>query len=71
MCAQLLSRVCFVITWTAAHQAPLFMGFSRQEYRSVLPRPPPGDLPDPEAELLALASPALVGRFFTTELPGK
>jgi len=30
-----------------SHQAPLFMGFSRQEYRSVLPFPSPGDLPDP------------------------
>ena len=33
--------------WTVSRQAPLSMGFSRQEYWSVLPRPPPGDLPDP------------------------
>ena len=33
--------------WTAAHQAPLSMDFSRQEYRSELPFPPPGDLPNP------------------------
>ena len=33
--------------WTVAHQAPLSMGFSRQEYWSGLPCPPPGDLPDP------------------------
>ena len=36
-----------VILWTVARQAPLFMGFSRQEYWSVLPCPPPGDLPNP------------------------
>ena len=42
--------------WTVAHQAPLSMGFSRQEYRSGLPCSPPGDLPDPGTEL---TSPAL------------
>ena len=41
-CAQL-----FVTPWTAACQAPLFVEFSRQEYWSGLPFPPPGDLPDP------------------------
>ena len=51
---------------TVAHQAPLSMGFSRQEYWSGLPCPPPGDLPDPGAEPTSLTSPALVGRFFTT-----
>ena len=54
--------------WTVAHQAPLSMGFSRQEYWSGLPCPPPGDLPSPE---IKPASPALAGRFFTTEPPGK
>ena len=44
------------------------MGFSRQEYWSGLPCPPPGDLPDPEIELI---SPALAGRFFAPEPPGK
>ena len=39
--------VMFVTPWTVAHQAPLFMGFSRQEYWSGLPCPPPGDLPNP------------------------
>ena len=39
-------RLC-VTPWTAAHQAPLSMGFSRQEYWSGLPCPPPGDLPNP------------------------
>ena len=36
--------------WTVALQAPLSMGFSRQEYWSGLPRPPPGDLSDPGTE---------------------
>ena len=40
----------FVTPWTAAHQAPLSMGFSRQEYWSGLPFPSPGDLPDPGIE---------------------
>ena len=44
------------------------MGFLRQEYRSGLPFPPPGNLPDPGIEPV---SPALVGRFFITEPPGK
>ena len=59
--------------WTVTLQAPLSMGFSRQEYWSELPCPPPGDLPDPGIEPTSLASPALAGRFFTTsttwELP--
>jgi len=42
------------------------MGFSRQEYWSGLPCPPPGDLPHPGIELTSLMSPALAGRFFTT-----
>ena len=61
----------FVIPWTVAHQAPLFMEFSRQEYWSGLPFPPPGDLPDPGIEPGSPVSPALAGRFFTTEPPGK
>ena len=48
---------------TAARQSLLSMGFSRQEYWSGWPCPPPGDLPDPGIEF---ASPALAGRFFTT-----
>ena len=45
------SRVqLFMTPWTAARQAPLPMGFPRQEYWSGLPFPPPGDLPDPESE---------------------
>ena len=46
-----LSRVQLLATpWTVAHQAPLSMGFSRQEYWSGLPLPSPGDLPDPGIE---------------------
>ena len=57
--------------WTVAYQAPLSMGFSRQEYWSGLPCPPPGDLPDPRIEPVSLTSPALAGRFFTASLPRK
>ena len=56
----------FATTWTVAHQAPLSMGFSRQEYWSGLPHPPPGDLPDPGPEPTPLKSPALPGGLFTT-----
>ena len=56
----------FVTLWTVAHQAPLSMGFSRQEYWSGLPYLPPGDLPDPGIEPTFLESPALAGGFFTT-----
>ena len=52
--------------WTVAHQAPLSMGFSRQEYWSGLPRPSPGDLPDPGMECKSFLSPVLAGGFFTT-----
>ena len=54
--------------WTTAHQAPLSMGFSRQEYWNGLPCPSPGELPDAGIEP---ASPELAGGFFTTEPPGK
>ena len=47
------------------------MGFSSKESWSRLPFPPPGDLPKPGTDLLSLVSPALTGRFFTTEPPGK
>ena len=52
--------------WTVACQAPLFMGFSRQEYWSGLPFPSPGDLPDPGIEP---RSPALQADSLPTELP--
>ena len=51
LCCAVLSRFScvrlFETLWTVTRQAPLFMGVSRQEYWSGLPRPPPGDLPDP------------------------
>ena len=53
--------------WIVAHQASLSMGFSRQEYWSGLPCPPPGTLPDPGNKLASLESPALAGRFFTEQ----
>ena len=49
----------FVTSWTVARQAPLSMGFSRQESWSGLPSPLPGDLPDPGIEPVSPASPAL------------
>ena len=52
--------------WTAPRQAPLSMGFSRQEYWSGLLCPPPGGLPNPGIKHVSLMSPALAGRFFTT-----
>ena len=51
---------------TVAHQAPLSMGFSRQEQWSRFPFPLPGDLPDSGIKLISLASPALACGFFTT-----
>ena len=61
------SHVClFVTLWTVACQAPLSMGFSRQECWSRLPFPSSGDPPDPGMEPASLTSPALAGRFFTT-----
>ena len=56
----------FVATWTAALQAPLSTGFSRQEYWRGLPCSPPRDLPDPGIKPESLASCALAGRFFPT-----
>ena len=62
-CAYSLSCVQFFATaWTAAHQVPLFIGFSRQEYWSVLPCPPLRNLPNLGIQL---SSPALQGATFT------
>ena len=60
-----------VIPWAVARQAPLSMGFPRQEYWSGLPFRPPVDLPNPGIEPSSLVSPALAGGFFTTAPPGK
>ena len=56
----------FAIPWTVALQAPLTMGFPRQECWSGLPFPPPRDLPNPLIQPLSLTFPALAeaGRFF-------
>ena len=68
-CVQLLSHVqLFATPWTAALQAPLSMGFSRQEYWSGLPCPPLGDLPSPG---IVPRSPALQVDSLPTEPPGK
>ena len=58
----------FATPWTVAYQAPPSMGFSRQEYWSVLPFPSPGDLPDPRIEP---RSPALEADTLTSEPPEK
>jgi len=69
---QSLSRArLFVTPWNAACQAPLSMGFSRQEYWSELPFPPPGELPNPGIEPASPVSPASADGFFTTEPPAK
>ena len=57
----------FAIPWSVNRQAPLSMGFSRQEYWSGLPFPSPRDILDPEIEPVSLALP---GVFFMTESPG-
>ena len=69
-----LSHVSLFMTpWTIVSQAPLSMGFSRQEYWSGLPFSPPGDRPNPGIKPMSLLSPALAGGFFTTagSGPGK
>ena len=73
MCACMLSHIShvqlFATLQIVAHQS-LSIEFSMQEYWSGLPYPPPGDLPDPGIKPMSLVSPALAGRFFTTEPPG-
>ena len=66
----LVAKSCLTLVAPSpvASQAPLSMGFPRQEYWSRLPFPSPGDLPDPGIEPI---SPTLAGGFFTTEPPGK
>ena len=70
MCSCMLSHFShvqfFATLWTVARQTLLSMGFSKKEYWSGLPCPPPGDLPNPGTELTSLMSPALAGWFFTT-----
>ena len=63
-----MSNSFFVTSWIVACQALLSMGFSRQEYWTGFPFPPPGDLLNPGVEPV---SPTLATRFFTTDPPGK
>ena len=56
----------FATLWTVACHAPLSMGFSREKYWSGLPCPPPGDLPDPRAQIGVSYIPCIGGRFFTS-----
>ena len=58
----------FSTLWTAAHQAPMSVGFIRQDYLNRQ-SPSPGDLPSPEIESMSLASTALADGFFTTVSP--
>ena len=70
MCAQ----ACLTLghPQTIAQQAPLSLGFPREEYwNGLLPCPPPGDLPTSGTESMSLAYPALAGKFFTFVPPGK
>ena len=61
----------FATAWTIAHQAPLSMGFSRQEFWSRLLLLPPGDLPDLGTKTGSSVPSALAGGFFITVPPGK
>ena len=71
MCMCSVVSYSFATPWTIAHQAPLSMGFSRQEYWSGLPCPPTGDFPNPGIKPTSLMSPALAGDFFTTSATWK
>ena len=79
MCFGIHALLCIVLShfshvwlcatpWTVAHQAPLSMGFSRQNYWRALPSPPPGDLPDLGIKPASLMCPALADRFFTASV---
>ena len=66
VCVCVLSHIpLFAQLWTITYQAPLSMGFSRQEYWSKLLFPPPRDLPNPVIEPVSMSS-SLAGRFFIT-----
>ena len=69
MCS-IVQTCLFAVLHTVACQARLSMEFSRYEYWSRLPFPPPGDLPDPGIEPTSPADLALASRFFPTEPPG-
>ena len=63
--AKLLLLCLFTTLWTVAFQVPLSVEFSRQEFWSGLPCPPPGDLPNPGIKPTSVMSPALAGGYFT------
>ena len=65
VCVGVCAHILFATPWTVAHEAPLSMGFSRQEHWSGLPFLPPGDLPDPGIKPTSPVSPALAGGCFT------
>ena len=68
----LVTQLCSTLPpWTVTCQAPLSMEFSRQEYLSRLPFPPPRDLPDPEIKPAILQVSHIAGRFFTIWATGK
>ena len=72
MCIQLLSCIQLCMTpWTVVCQAPLFLGFLKQEYWSGLSFPLPGDFPNPGIKLESPVSPVLVSEFLTIESPGE
>ena len=70
-CAQSLSGVRLCDSMDCSQPGSLSIEFPRQEYWSRLPFPTPGDLPHAGIKLASLVSPALAGRFFTAEPPGK
>ena len=70
-CTCVCIRVQLLATpWPVVHRASPSMGFSRQEYWSELPFPPPGDLPDPGNQTLISRVSCIAGGFFTLEPPG-
>ena len=70
MCCTKLLQFCLTLCdpMDCSYQAPLSMGFSRQEYWSGLPCPPPGQIPDPWIKPTFLMSPTLAGGFFTSSI---
>ena len=76
MCVSVCLSVCSIMSdsvklWTVAHQAPLSIGFSRQEYWSRLPFSPPEDLPNPKIKSTYMGSPALHADSLTAKPSGK
>ena len=75
VCVHMHAHTCsavsqlFATPWTVAHQAPLSMEYSRQEYPDRLPFPSPGDLPDPGIKVMSLASAALTGGLSNLQPP--